>query len=89
MHGEAIRLLGESEGGIQVGDRGCFRRRKVIDLFLTGGQVVFRLGLAGAACNMLGNFLGAELALKQGAKVTRPVILVVLGLLGLKIFGII
>jgi uncharacterized membrane protein YfcA len=38
---------------------------------------------------MLGNFLGAELALKQGAKVTRPVILVVLALLGLKIFGII
>jgi uncharacterized membrane protein YfcA len=56
---------------------------------LTGGQVVFTLGLAGAACNMLGNFLGAELALKQGAKVTRPVILVVLALLGLKIFGII
>ena len=60
-----------------------------LGVFLTGGQVVFRLGLAGAACNMLGNFLGAELALKQGAKVTRPVILVVLGLLGLKIFGII
>ena len=60
-----------------------------LGVFLTGGQVVFSLGLAGAACNMLGNFLGAELALKQGAKVTRPVILVVLALLGLKIFGII
>jgi uncharacterized membrane protein YfcA len=60
-----------------------------LGVFLTGGQVVFTLGLAGAACNMLGNFLGAELALKQGAKVTRPVILVVLALLGLKIFGII
>ena len=38
---------------------------------------------------LLGNFLGAELALKQGAKITKPVILVVLSLLALKILGII
>ena len=60
-----------------------------LGVFLTGGQVVFALGLAGAVCNMAGNFLGAELALKQGAKLTRPVILVVLVLLALKILGII
>ena len=60
-----------------------------LGVFLTGGQVVFALGLAGAVCNMAGNFLGAELALKQGAKLTRPVILVVLVLLALKIMGII
>lgn len=58
-------------------------------VFLTGGQVVFLLGLAGAVCNMAGNLLGAELALKRGAKVTKPVILVVLGLLVLKVLGII
>ena len=57
-------------------------------VFLTGGQVVFALGLAGAVCNMAGNFLGAELALKQGAKITKPVILVVLSLLALKILGV-
>ena len=60
-----------------------------LGVFLTGGQVVFALGLAGAVCNMAGNFLGAELALKQGAKLTRPVILAVLVLLALKILGII
>ena len=60
-----------------------------LGVFLTGGQVVFALGLTGAVCNMAGNFLGAELALKQGAKLTRPVILVVLVLLALKIMGII
>jgi hypothetical protein len=38
---------------------------------------------------MAGNFLGAELALKRGAKITKPVILVVLSLLALKIMGII
>lgn len=56
-------------------------------VFLTGGQVVFLLGLAGAACNMAGNFLGAELAVKRGTAVTRPVILIVLGLLALKLLG--
>ena len=60
-----------------------------LGIFLTGGQVVFALGLAGAVCNMAGNFLGAELALKRGAKITKPVILVVLVLLALKIMGII
>ena len=60
-----------------------------LGVFLTGGQVVFALGLAGAVCNMAGNFLGAELALKQGGRLTRPVILVVLVLLGLKILGVI
>ena len=57
-------------------------------VFLTGGQVVFMLGLAGAVCNMAGNFLGAELAVKQGARITRPVILIVLGLLALKLLGL-
>ena len=60
-----------------------------LGVFLTGGQVIFALGLAGAVCNMAGNFLGAELALKRGAKITKPVILVVLVLLALKIMGII
>ena len=59
-----------------------------LGVFLTGGQVVFALGLAGAVCNMAGNFLGAELALKRGAKITKPVILVVLSLLALKILGV-
>lgn len=58
-------------------------------VFLTGGQVLFALGAAGAVCNMAGNLLGAELALKRGAKVTKPVILIVLGLLVLKITGLI
>ncbi len=57
-------------------------------VFLTGGQVVFALGLAGAVCSMAGNFLGAELAVKRGAKLTKPVILIVLGLLACKLLGL-
>ena len=43
------------------------------------------LGLAGGACNMLGNYIGSGLALTKGSKIVRPVILAVLLLLFLKI----
>nr|MBQ8243812.1 TSUP family transporter [Oscillospiraceae bacterium] len=57
-------------------------------IFLTSGQVVVLLGLAAAVCNMAGNYLGAGLALTKGSKITRPVIVLVLGLLFLKVLGI-
>lgn len=52
---------------------------------MTGGQVVWALGIAGAVCNMAGNYLGASLALKKGSKITRPIILAVLLLLAIKV----
>ena len=60
-----------------------------LTIFLINGQAVIPLGLAAAACNMAGNYLGAGLALTKGSKITRPVIIVVLGLLFLKVLGII
>ena len=54
-------------------------------VFLLNGQVVLLLGLAGAVCNMAGNWLGSGLAITRGAKIVRPVILVVLALLMIKI----
>ena len=54
-------------------------------VFLRGGTVVAPLGLAAAACNMLGNYLGSGLAMSKGAKITRPIILAVLALLLVKI----
>ncbi len=54
-------------------------------VFLHGGTVLVSLGLAGAACNMLGSWIGSGLALEKGAKITRPIILVVLALLFIKI----
>ena len=57
-------------------------------IFLMSGQVVVLLGLAAALCNMAGNYVGAGLALSKGSKITRPVIVLVLGLLFLKILGI-
>ena len=54
-------------------------------VYLLHGQVLIPLGLAGAACNMLGNYLGSGLALSKGSKIVRPVILGVLFLLLLKL----
>ena len=57
-------------------------------IFLFNGQAVILLGLAAAACNMAGNYIGSGLAMTKGSKITRPVIILVLILLFLKILGI-
>lgn len=54
-------------------------------VYLLHGQVLVLLGLAGAVCNMAGNYLGSGLALSRGARIVRPIILCVLLLLLLKI----
>ena len=55
---------------------------------LRGGQLLLTLGLAAAACNMLGNWLGAGLAIQSGSRITRPIILFVLLLLLLRVIGV-
>ena len=59
-----------------------------LTIFLMNGQVVFALGLAAAVCNMAGNYVGSGLAMRGGSRITRPVILLVLVLLFLKVLGI-
>ena len=59
-----------------------------LTIFLLNGQAVLLLGLAAASCNMAGNYVGSSLALKQGSKITRPIIILVLILLFLKVLGI-
>lgn len=58
-------------------------------IFLINKQALLPLGLAAAACNMAGNYVGAGLAMTKGGKITRPVIILVLILLFLKILGVI
>jgi len=59
-----------------------------LTIFLRNGQVIFLLGIAAAVCNMIGGYLGAGLAISGGSRITRPVIILVLGLLFLKVLGI-
>mgnify|MGYP002553323669 CR=1 FL=1 len=57
-------------------------------IFLYNGQGVLSLGLASAACNMLGGYIGAGLVMKNGSKIARPSIIFVLFLLALKALGV-
>ncbi len=56
-------------------------------VYLMSGNVILSLGLAAAACNMLGNAIGASLAIRQGAKIVRPIILVILAIFLLKLIA--
>ncbi len=59
---------------------------------LAAGKVLVPLGLVAAVFSVTGQYLGAGLALKNGSKIVRPVILLVIVLLAFKIllefFGI-
>ena len=57
-------------------------------VFLFNGQVLIPLGLAAAVCNMLGGYIGAGLVMKNGSKIAKPSILLVLVLLGCKVAGL-
>lgn len=53
---------------------------------LAAGKVLIRLSLVCAVFAIAGQYLGAGLALKNGSKVVRPVILLVILLLACKVF---
>ncbi len=54
-------------------------------VYVFGGQVIWALGIAAAISNMVGNYFGSKLAVTKGSRITRPIIIVVLGLLLVKI----
>ena len=54
-------------------------------VFLLNGQVILPLGLIAAVFALAGHFLGAGLLLKNGSKIVKPFVLVVLGLLFLRL----
>lgn len=53
--------------------------------FLIGGQVVLTLGLAAAVFSIAGHYTGSALVMKNGMKIVKPIILVVLVLLFIKV----
>ena len=56
-----------------------------LTVFLLNREVVVPLGLAAAACNIAGNYVGSGLVMTKGAKIVKPILLVVLALLFIKI----
>jgi len=53
--------------------------------FALSGQVIWAIGLPAALCSIAGNYVGASLALKKSAKIIRPMLFVVMGLLVLRL----
>ncbi|UQZ90647.1 hypothetical protein C4J81_16120 [Deltaproteobacteria bacterium Smac51] len=56
-------------------------------LFLLSGKTLVALGLTAAVFSIAGHWFGAGLAIKKGSRIVRPVVLVVLALLLLKIIS--
>lgn len=54
---------------------------------LINGKVFLTLGLIAALASMAGHYLGSGLAIKDGSKIVRPIILLVLLLLAVKIIS--
>lgn len=55
--------------------------------FGLSGQVMWSVGIPAAICGIAGNYVGSGIALKGGAKVIRPMFLVVLTLLVLRLIS--
>lgn len=54
-------------------------------VFLFSGKIIFPLGLAAAVFSVAGHYTGAGMVMKNGSRIVRPVILVVITLLFIKI----
>ena len=54
---------------------------------LMSGKVFLVLGLIGALASVAGHYIGSGLAIKNGSKIVRPVILIVLVLLAVKVIS--
>lgn len=54
-------------------------------VYIYHGKVLFYIGIPAAICSILGNYIGAHLAIKKGVKFIKPIILLVVALLLIKI----
>lgn len=54
-------------------------------LYILNGKVLFTIGVPAAICAILGNYLGAHLAIKNGSKIIKPIILLVVAMIFVKV----
>lgn len=55
--------------------------------FIISGSVNYKIAVPCAVCGIVGNYLGAGLVMKRGSKIVRPVMIVVIILLLIKIIS--
>lgn len=56
-----------------------------VGTFMASGAIDYRLGIPCALCSILGNFVGTRLAIKNGVRIVRPMMLVMVTLLLVKL----
>lgn len=56
-------------------------------VYLLNGKVVLAIGIPAAICAVVGNYLGAHFAIKNGSKFIKTIILLVIGLLFIKVIS--
>jgi uncharacterized membrane protein YfcA len=49
--------------------------------YILNGKVLFMVGIPAAVCATLGNYLGAHFAIKNGTKIIKPIIVLVIAML--------
>lgn len=55
--------------------------------YMSNGKVWFDIGVPAAICAIAGNYLGAHIAIKNGAKVIKPIIVLVIIMLFIKVIS--
>ena len=68
-----------ASGNAKVANSACALASLIA--FAMAGEVMWAVGIPAAVCGVIGNYLGSGLALKNGAKLIRPMFFVVLALL--------
>lgn len=53
--------------------------------FIINGNVIYKIGIPCATASIFGNIVGSSLAVKGGGKIVRPMMLLVLALLFIKV----
>lgn len=83
-------------GAARLDIRSASAQTKVINLssnvaalvtFIITGNVYYPLGLVSGVCSIAGHYIGAGMVAHDGHKVVRPVVLLVLGILFIKILS--
>jgi len=58
-----------------------------LTVWLIGGKILFPLAVPCMACSVAGNFIGSRLAVKNGKKIIRPIIIIVACLLLIRVIS--
>lgn len=83
-------------GAARMDTRSASAQTKVINLasniaalatFMSTGNVLYPLGLTAGVCSIAGHYIGAGMVAHDGQKVVRPVVLLVLAVLFIKILS--